>query len=104
MLPSRPAARRYGSLAAVGTVNSLVFGPGVMRPIRLALLSMNHRLPSAPVEMPIGRLFTVRPAENSVMTPAGVIRPIRPPLGSVNHKLPSGPAETRYGSLPALSP
>ncbi len=49
--------------------------PGVIRPIRLPVCSVNQRLPSGPVAMPNGPLLAVM-TENSVIVPRGVMRPI----------------------------
>ncbi len=89
-----------GLLPAVGTVNSVMTPALVIRPILLALLSVNQRLPSDPAAMAFGPLAA--PIENSVMTPAVVIRPILLPLLSVNQRFPSGPAAMPYGKLPAV--
>ena len=76
--------------ACSGVGNSSSMGPGVIRPILLALISVNHSLPSGPGAMPKGALVAVGTG-NSVMAPAGVMRPIWLPSYSVNHRLPSGP-------------
>ena len=63
----------------------------VMRPMRLPLNSVNHKLPSGPAVMPNGWLPPAG-SGNSVIAPAVVLRAILLPLNSVNHRLPSGPA------------
>src|SRR5258708_32595645 len=68
-----------------------------MRPILLALVSVNHSAPSGPLAMPVGSLFGVG-IENSVSTPAVVIRPIVLLTCSVNHSAPSGPAVMQQGT------
>src|SRR5664279_4801062 len=70
-----------------------------MRPMRLPLLSVNHRsLPYA--VMPTGCAPAV--TAYSVTTPSGVMRPILLAPYSVNHRLPSGPAAMPLGNAPAL--
>jgi hypothetical protein len=78
---------------------------GVIRPIRLAPLSVNQRLPSGPAVIPTGFVTAVvgkGDRGNSVTSPAGVIRPIRFPISSVNQRLPSGPAVIPFGLPPAV--
>ena len=43
---SGPVVIPYGLLAAVGTVNSVSVPVGVIRPMRLPRISVNHMLPS----------------------------------------------------------
>ena len=71
----------------------------VIRPIRFAPHSVNHRLPSGPDAMPNNPPGSVG-IGNSVTIPAGVIRPIQVvlPVPPVNHTLPSGPAAISKGS------
>jgi hypothetical protein len=45
----------YGSLPALGSGNSVMTPPGVIRPIRLPARSVNHRLPSGPAAIQKGR-------------------------------------------------
>src|SRR5260221_9902095 len=71
---------------------------GVMRPILLALYSVNQTLPSGPNVMPHGRLWRLR-VLNSVMLPLGVISPIVPFFASVNQRLPCGSAAIDPGWL-----
>ena len=56
-----------GSLSAVGIGNSVIGAAGVIRPILLAPLSVNQRLPSGPAVIPYGSLSAVGMA-NSVTT------------------------------------
>ena len=75
----------------VGRGNSVTTPAVVIRPIWLALLSVNQRAPSGPDVM---KLKVPPPVTgNSVTEPEVVIRPIwltDPP--SVNQRAPSGPA------------
>ena len=82
-MPAAPAA-------AVGTLNSVMLPAVVMRPILLALGSVNQSAPSGPAVMKNG----VEPAasENSVNVPDGVTRPILEGVCSANQTLPSEPA------------
>src|SRR6185369_11616335 len=75
--PPGSAAIPSGSLAAVGTGNSLVTAPPVViLPILFASASVNQSAPSAPTPMPEGPLAAVGTV-NSVIVPVVVIRPIR---------------------------
>src|SRR5207249_2447733 len=49
-LPFGPAVIPVGLLAAVGTLKSVTWPAGVIRPIWLASGSVNQRLPSGPAE------------------------------------------------------
>jgi len=64
-----------GMLAALKDftiVGGAMTAPVVIRPIRPGkLASANHRLPSGPAVMPLGRAPAVMPALNSVTTPSG---------------------------------
>ena len=62
-----------------------------MRPILLALSSVNQMLPSGPAAMPNGVLLATG-RTNSVMVPFVAIRPILLPAASANHSAPSPPA------------
>src|SRR5881394_166478 len=77
-----------------------------MRPILLALVSVNQRAPSGPVVMSWGRLGDVMMGK-SVMTPAVVMRPIlsgaRPIDDSENQSAPSGPATIPQGAVFGLT-
>ena len=53
-------------------------------------VSVNHRLPSGPIVIPVGPAPPL--VLNAMSVPVGVIRPIRSALVSANHRLPSGPA------------
>src|SRR5215470_13133079 len=88
--------------AAVVIANSLVTTPAVViRPILLAVFSVNHRAPSGPAVMAEAPLEAVGIA-NSVMQIVGVVaqpaslvgssRPIWLAFGSANQRFPSGPA------------
>ena len=77
-------------LLAVGVANSEIVPEVVIRPTLLLLVSPNHRLPSGPAVMPIGRAELVGMV-NSFSVPEVVNRPILLPIYSVNHRLPSGP-------------
>src|SRR5688500_16111881 len=68
-LPSGPAAIPKGSLAAVGTGNSVMTPPGVMRPIRLPALSVTQRLPSGPATIPAGPLAAAGSGKPVIDTP-----------------------------------
>src|SRR5258707_1344500 len=76
---------------------------GVMRPILLAvvLLSVNQRLPSGPLAMPMGTLPPVGMG-NSVTVPAGGIRPMVLLVVSVNQRLPPGPLAMLWAVAPAV--
>src|SRR5262245_45804927 len=113
------------------TLNPVKAPPGVRRPIAgssFAARSVNQRLPSGPVTMPLGVPLGSAPdgMANSVTTPPVVIRPIFPPntcwcvgknaggwlLGksvaafraftSVNHRAPSGPTVIEIGLKPLV--
>jgi hypothetical protein len=84
-----PAVILRGSLAAMGTANSVITPAVVMRPMLLPLRSVNQRLPSAPTVIPSGKLFADGVA-NSVTAPANVMRPILPVPASPNRNAPSG--------------
>ncbi len=75
-----------------------------MRPIRLPVCSVNHKLPSGPAVIASGSAPGVMPTLNSVTTPAVVMRPIRLKPRSVNHRLPSGPAVIAPGSAATVMP
>ena len=81
--------RRSNSLTVLGAA-------GVMLATRLALGSVNQRLPSGPAVIPRGAPFGVMPVLSSVtvpwVAPVAMIRPTRLPLGSVNQMLLSGPS------------
>src|SRR4051812_22009593 len=71
--------------------NSVITPAGVIRPILLAWLSENQRLPSGPSVIRAGWLLAVGTV-NSVTVPPGKFNlPILFADCSVNHKLPSGP-------------
>src|SRR5947209_6088881 len=101
MFPSGPLAIPFGPEAGVMPLaNSVITPAGVTRPIRLALPSVNQRLPSGPAAiLPTHALPPVIPLANSVTAPLGVIRPMRSPQFSVNQRLPSGPAAIAISSL-----
>lgn len=81
-----------------GSGNSVTPPSTVMRPMRSAAVSVNHRAPSGPAAMPNGPQPGVgRP--NSSITPSVVIRPIRSARYSVNHSAPSGPGTMTVGPL-----
>src|SRR5436190_746718 len=67
----------------------------------LAVISVNHRMPSGPAAIPVGPLCLAGRG-NSVMTPAVVIRPTLLAPISVNHRFPSGPAVIPVGLLLGL--
>src|SRR5579871_1219060 len=98
---------RKGLLPGVGVENSLICPAGVMRPILLVVQfplssnthSVNQRLPSGPLVMPIALSPCGR--GNSVSFPAGVMRPIWP--FSPNQRLPSGPVVICVGSFGAAN-
>ena len=50
---------------------------GVIRPMRLPVCSVNHRLPSGPAVIPVGAAAAAQAPVNSVTVPAGVMRPMR---------------------------
>src|SRR5579884_2790004 len=62
----------------MGTGNSVMLPEGLMRPIRLALTSVNQRLPSGPATISFGTLpdrSLIVVSGNSVMLPEGLMRP-----------------------------
>ena len=101
-LPSGPAAMPSPGGSGVG--NSVITPDGVIRPIKPAAGSVNHRLPSGPAAIPEvwGKRRRSAGIGNSVMTPAVVIRPIWWAPYSVNHRSPSGPAAIPAGLLRAV--
>src|SRR6201999_2418064 len=84
-LPSAPAAMLTGCAPVVGSANSVIAPPGVMRPT-VSCHSVNHTLPSGPAAIPYGEPDPG--SANSVIAPLGVIRPILPAPYSVNQRLP----------------
>src|SRR6266849_866746 len=64
--------------------------------------SVNHRLPSSPVVMPLGPLPAVGTGNSASIAPAGLMRPILLALYSVNQRLPSIPVAMLAGALPAV--
>ena len=74
----------------------------VIRPILLALYSVNQIVLPEPAAMPYGVDAKVG-GRYSVMAPAVVIRPIRWPVYSVNHSAPSAPLAIATGFAPAGS-
>src|SRR5258706_70471 len=60
-----------GKLLAVGTVNSVMTPPVVIRPILLPLCSMNQRAPSGPAVMPRGKLPAVGTGNSLGVGPQG---------------------------------
>jgi hypothetical protein len=72
---------------------------GLIRPILLPCVSVNHKFPSGPAAIPTGLLDAVRMG-NSVIVPEGVIRPMlfAPDALWVNHMFPSGPAAIEAGN------
>src|SRR5262249_56550787 len=82
-----------GAPAATGTGAGCVTHPAPIFPTRPgSLASVNHTLSSGPAAIPTGKLFSLRPAVNSLITPPGVIRPIRPgAVPPVEPKVPSPP-------------
>src|ERR1700736_4011218 len=100
MLPSGPRAIPVGWLLVVGMANSEIWPLIVMRPIWLALFSVNQSAPSGPEVISNAPLFALGIA-NSVMVPwTGLSLPILFDPGSVNQRLPSGPDTMRAGWLP----
>src|SRR5258706_2563614 len=89
-VPLGPATIPVGLLCGGNLLNSVIFPSREIRPILLALASVNQRLPSGPDVMAVGLLSGVNPW-NSVIAPAGVIRPIVLRLASVKQRLPSRP-------------
>ena len=83
-------------------VGGRVTAPVGIRPMRLPVISVNHRLPSGPAVMEKGWAPAVIPPPNSVLTPAVVIRPILLPLCSANQRFPSGPAVMPTGTVPTM--
>jgi hypothetical protein len=94
LLPIAIARRWYHALSS----NHL---PGVMRPILLALYSVNQRLPPGPAAIPSGLLLAVGKG-NSVIVPLGLMRPILLLLPSIDQRLPSAPAVISEGWLWAI--
>src|SRR5437588_546966 len=94
--PSGPAVIPVGSLAAVGTPNSLKLPAVVTRPILLPDCSVNQSAPPGPAVIPKGWLAAVG-TPNSLKLPAVVTRPILLPENSVNQSAPSGPAVIPLG-------
>src|SRR5262249_57739096 len=80
--------------------------PVVMRPILLALYSVNHSAPSGPAAIPAVQAHPVATGYSVIIGFAGVafvgIRPILLALYSVNHSAPSGPTAILSGLLLAL--
>ena len=76
--PGRDAVRGAPP-AVMPALNSVTTPAVVICPIRLAVCSVNHRLPSGPAAMLLRPALAVMPALNSVTVPAVVIRPIRLP-------------------------
>src|SRR5450432_463848 len=88
-LPSGAAMMLRGSrLANMPRTNSVTVPEGVIRPIWLALLSVNQTLPSGPAVMLDGLLAAVGMGKCCVGPPPSVIRVPPPPA------LPSRPAST----------
>ena len=83
---------------AVGTGYSVTTPGVVMRPILLALDSVNQSAPSGPAVIPCTALSAVGTAY-SVIDPPVVMLPILLPSDSVNQSAPSGPAAIPTGSL-----
>ena len=75
---------------------------GSIRPSRPAIASWNHRAPSGPGMIPVGKRCSVFRVGSgySVMTPSGPMRPIWSAPDSVNHMAPSGPAVMPPGDAP----
>src|SRR5205823_14110892 len=59
---------------------------GVILPIRSSPSSVNHRLPSGPAAMPVGRLSAAMPLVNSLTVPVRVILPIASFPSSANQR------------------
>src|SRR5438552_18989470 len=74
-----------GTTSGVGMGNSLIAPLLVVLPILSPSHSVNHRLPSGPDVMPVGKLTGVGTV-NSVTCPWVVIRPILLACSSVNHR------------------
>src|SRR4051794_2805402 len=98
-----------GAAVTVGVADGVgSASPGSMRTTAPGLrASVNQRLPSAPMVIPVGPRSAVkpgvRPATNSVPAPSVVIRPMAPGLTpSVNHRAPSGPLVIPSGPRPAV--
>ena len=60
-----------------GIWNSVMTPEVVMRPMWEPMNSVNQRLPSGPVTIPVGKQPTLGIWRNSVMTPEVVMRPMR---------------------------
>ena len=97
MFRSGPVTRKWGQVDGRGSGKVVNSPSTVIRPIRLAAYSANHRAPSGPTVIPHGCGPCGSPTGNSVITPAVVIRPILLPHRSVNHRFPSGPEVMSYG-------
>ena len=77
------------------TGNSVIAPAGVILPMKFAMLSVNHRLPSGPLTIWFGR--RAPGTGNSVSVPPVLMRPMARRSISVNHKLPSGPVTIPRG-------
>src|ERR1700729_283923 len=104
MLSSGPAVIAAGKLSRSGSGYALKVPPGVSLPIWLAPCSVNHRLPSDPLAIPVAKapaVGTVNCSIPGVATVAVVrISPIvsLPPYASMNHNALPGPAVIAVGS------
>src|ERR1022692_3974485 len=96
--PPGPLMMSQGSLAGVGSGNSVNNPRVVMRPILFPAISVNQSAPSGPATIQIGLLSGVG-IRYSVMAPPVVMRPILFPCASVNQRAPSGPGMMAKGRL-----
>ncbi len=61
-----------GLLPAMGSGNSVITPPGVIRPIAFPVSSVNHRFPSGPAVIALGALAAAGRANSSIV-PTGAI-------------------------------
>src|SRR5689334_21193988 len=74
-----------------------------MRPMLLALASLNQRLPSGPATINVGwLLLPAGSTGNSFTVPPGVTFAIRPAVFSATHMFPSGPRAIPAGPAPLV--
>ena len=76
MFVSGPLVMPKGWLLAVFAVNGVNVPDVVMRPTWFELVSVNHKLPSAPVAISLGRVVPAGRGNSLVTEPVVVMRPM----------------------------
>src|ERR1700674_4507682 len=99
-VPLGPEKMRCGGAAFVGIGNSEIVPPVSIRPIFLAVVSVNHRLPSGPAVMPASPAAGVETSKVDTCRSGKVTWLIVLAVWLTDQRLPSGPVAKASASAP----